>query len=292
MTAPHFDLQAHSTCSDGALPPEKVAERAADQGVKLFALTDHDTVDGVQAAWAMARERGMRFSPAAEISAVDGVYEDLHICGYEIDVSSREVIDALGDWRADRGRRIDAMVDRLRELGFAVNTEPIEARRAQGLPIGRPHLADSVLTHPDNQQRLQVEGISDKNSLFPKYLVPGAPAFVPRSRPTVKDAIDLIHAAGGVAIWAHPFWDVSDPDEVLMTLGRFAAHGLDGVEAFYPTYTEEQTALLCDVAAARGWLTTGSTDFHSPDHERFHSFRSFELYGREPNLGPIGATGS
>ena len=284
-----FDLQAHSTCSDGALPPQEVAERAAAAGVELFSLTDHDTVDGVEAARAVARARGMRFSPGAEISAVDGGYEELHICGYEIDVSSPELIAALEDWRADRGRRIDAMVDRLRELGFALDTGPIEERRAAGLPIGRPHLADSVLTHPGNRHRLESEAITGKNEFFPKYIVPGAPGFVARTRPTVSDAIDLIHTAGGVAIWAHPFWDVSDPDEVLGTIGRFAAHGLDGLEAFYPTHTEEHTAILCDAAAGRGWLTTGSTDFHSPTHERFSHFCGFELYGREPNLGPIGA---
>jgi predicted metal-dependent phosphoesterase TrpH len=289
MPRPTFDLQAHSLYSDGALPPAQVVERAVQDGIQLLALTDHDTVDGVKEAADAAREHGIRLSYGAEISAVDGNYEDLHVCGYEIDVEAPVLLEALEDWRADRGRRIEAMVDRLRELGFAIDPAPLEKRKAEGKPLGRPHLADCVLRHPDNADRLKAEGITGKNEFFPLYIVPGAPGFVGRSRPTVPDAIDLIHEAGGVAIWAHPFWDVESPEEVIETLSRFVAKGLDGVEAFYATHTEEQTHLLCDYAAAKGLLTTGSTDFHSPDHERFNHLGGFELYGREPNLGPIGA---
>jgi predicted metal-dependent phosphoesterase TrpH len=88
-------------------------------------------------------------------------------------------------------------------------------------------------------------------------------------------------------VWAHPFWDIDADPEVLDSIDRFQADGLDGVEAFYITHTREQTELLADRCAERGMLTTGSADFHGPDHPRFHAFRAFELFGREPNLGPI-----
>jgi predicted metal-dependent phosphoesterase TrpH len=231
----------------------------------------------------------MRFSAAAEISAVAGVHADLHVLGYEIDPDDDGLRAALEDFRADRQRRVEAIADRLEDLGFAVDRTVLEDRRAQGLPIGRPHIADSVLTHPDNQARLAAEGISDKNGFFPAYIVPGAKAFVQRTRPTVADAIEVIHAAGGVAIWAHPFWDIPDADEVLATVDEFADAGLDGVECFYATHTAEQARLLHDHCRDRGLLITGSTDFHAPDHERFGHFRGFELYGLEPELGPIGA---
>ncbi len=139
-------------------------------------------------------------------------------------------------------------------------------------------------------ERLRAEGIDGRNALFPRYLVPGAVAYVPRSRPTVPEAIELIHAGGGVAVWAHPFWDVDAGDEVRALIDRFAAQGLDGVEAFYATHTEPQTRLVAEHCAARGLLTTGSADFHGPDHPRFNAFRAFELHGRTPRLGPI-ATG-
>src|SRR4051794_25251131 len=286
---PSFDLQAHSVHSDGALPAAEVVERAAAAGVQLFALTDHDTVDGVPEAAARARELGVRYSPAAELSAVHGDHEDLHVLGYELDVSDHGLIATLEDFRGDRARRIEAMADRLRELGFELDDAPLVARREAGKPIGRPHLADAVLAHPANGEGLRAEGITGKDELFPPYLVPGARAYVARSRPTVAEAIEVIHAAGGVAIWAHPFWDVKAPDEALGTLDEFADAGLDGVECFYVTHSEEQTRLLHDHALRRGLLTTGSTDFHGPDHGRFSAFRGFDVHGLTVELGPIGA---
>jgi predicted metal-dependent phosphoesterase TrpH len=286
---PHFDLQAHSVHSDGSLPAAEVVERAAAAGVELFALTDHDTVDGVPEAAARARELGLRYSAAAELSAVHGGHEDLHVLGYELDVSDPDLIAILEDFRGDRARRIEAMAERLRELGFELDDTPLVARREAGKPIGRPHLADAVLAHPANADRLRAEGIEGKDELFPPYLVPGARAYVARSRPTVAEAIRVIHAAGGVAVWAHPFWDVDAPEEALATLDEFADAGLDGVECFYVTHTEEQTRLLHAHALRRGLLTTGSTDFHGPDHGRFSAFCGFDVHGLTVELGPIGS---
>ena len=285
---PSFDLQAHSRHSDGALEAAEVVDLAHAAGVELFALTDHDTVDGVPEAAARAGELGMRFSPASELSAVHGAHEDLHILGYELDVADTDLLATLHDFRGDRARRIEEMAARLRELGFELDDAPLRARREAGKPIGRPHLADAVLAHPANAQRLRDEGIQGKNELFPPYLVPGAAAYVARSRPTVPQAIEVIHAAGGVAVWAHPFWDVEAPEEALGTLAEFVDAGLDGVEVFYATHTEAQTRLLHESAVQHGLLTTGSTDFHGPEHDRFSGFLGFEVHGLTVELGPIG----
>jgi predicted metal-dependent phosphoesterase TrpH len=282
QTVPTFDLQAHSTYSDGALAPAEVVRRAAAAGVELLALTDHDTVDGVSEAIATSASVDVRLVPAAELSAVHGGHEDLHVLGYGIDHTDPRLLEALADYRGDRARRIHAMADRLRELGFALDERPLQRET-----LGRPHLADALLSHPANAERLRAEGIDGRNALFPRYLVPGAIAYVPRSRPTVAEAIELIHAAGGVAVWAHPFWDLDDPAETLDSLREFAAYGLDGVEAFYPSHSAEQARLLHGFAAENGLLATGSTDFHGPGHERFDRFRGFSLHGLEPILGPI-----
>ena len=236
-------------------------------------------------ALAAAHEHGIRLSCAAELSSVHGEHEDLHILGYELDPTDPGLQAALEDFRADRVRRIHAMADRLRELGFALDGSSFAARES----LGRPHLADAVLAHPDNAERLAREGITGKQQLFPRYLVPGAVAYVARSRPTVEEAIGVIHAASGVAVWAHPFWDIADPDQVLRTVRYFAATGLDGIECFYAGHTREQTLILHDECEARGLLTTGSADFHGPEHEHFNRFRNFDLYGRAARLGPIGA---
>ncbi|HLM51513.1 MAG TPA: PHP domain-containing protein [Solirubrobacteraceae bacterium] len=285
--APRFDLQSHSRHSDGALEAGEVVRAAGEEGIELLALSDHDTVDGVDEALAVAGEVGVALVPAAELSAVHGDHQDLHVLGYRLDHHDGELLDALADFRADRERRADRMAQRLGELGFAVDDELLDERRRSGKPIGRPHLAQAVISDVNNEVRLEREGIDEFGDFIAAYLVPGKEGFLPRTRPTVPEAIAVIHAAGGVAVWAHPFWDVSAPEEVVATIDAFRADGLDGVEAFYATHTREQTELLAGACAQRGLLSTGSADFHGPDHKHFAHFGAFELYGLEPDLGPI-----
>jgi 3',5'-nucleoside bisphosphate phosphatase len=292
VSVPAFDLQSHSLHSDGALPAAEVVARARAAGVALLALTDHDTVDGVDEALAAAGD-GIEVVPAVEVSTIDGGHEDLHVVGYRVDHHDRRFRDRLHAWRLDRAARVTRMEDALRDLGWAVDDTPLAARRAADEPVGRPHLAQAVFDEPANRARLRAEGLADEpGQVLEAYLIPGAPAFRRRTTPTVGEAIAAIHEAGGVAVWAHPFWDVDDPADVVATLRRFRdEHGLDGVEAFYPTHTAEQTRLLARTAADLGLLTTGSGDFHGPDHAHFAGFRTFDLHGETPVLGRIAATG-
>ena len=146
-----------------------------------------------------------------------------------------------------------------------------------------------MLAHPANAQRLRDEGIEGKNELFPPYLVPGAKAYVARSRPTVA-AGDRGHPRRRRrrGLGAPVLGRRRAARRRSATLDEFAAAGLDGVECFYVTHTEEQTRLLHDYAMRRGLLTTGSTDFHGPEHDRFSAFRGFEVHGLTVELGPIG----
>jgi predicted metal-dependent phosphoesterase TrpH len=283
-----FDLQAHSIHSDGTLPAAEVVERAAGAGVELLALTDHDTVAGVSDALAAGERLDVRVIPASEISAIDdGAGREVHILAYAIDHLQPQLGQRLGEFLADRERRTMRMAGALRELGWELDERELRARQAAGQPIGRPHLAAAVLRSPDNARRLRAEGIDDVGSLIGAYLAEGGPAFRLRETPTVAQAIDASHGAGGLAVWAHPFWDVSDPAEVLRGVDRFQSLGIDGVEAFYITHTREQTRLLVEHCAARGLLTTGSADFHGPENRRFSRFLAFDTYGLEPNLGPL-----
>ncbi len=285
--SPTFDLQAHSRHSDGELEPADVVRLAAAAGVRLLALSDHDTTAGVDEALRAGAELGVRVVPAAELSSVDPAGEDLHILGYGIEHHDTRLAERLATFRADRGRRADRMALALRELGFELDESGIEARRRAGAPIGRPHLAQAVVGCPANGERLAAEGLQDSSAFLVAYLIEGRPAFRGREVPTVTEAIDTIHDAGGLAVWAHPFWDVEDPDAVLATIDRFVADGLDGVEAFYVTHTEAQTTLLADRCEELGLLSTGSSDFHGPHHRLFSRFLAHELYGRTPRLGAI-----
>ena len=284
---PTFDLQSHSRWSDGSLPPAAVVAAAAAAGVKLLALTDHDAVDGVPEALASADAAGIRVVPAAELSALDVGHEDLHVCAYRVDHTAPAFRAALEEFRADRNARGGRMLSALAECGFALDRAAVDARAADGSPVGRPHLARAVWEHPDNARRLAAEGLTDPGKVLEAYLIPGTPAYRPRTTPTVAEAIGAIHDAGGLAVWAHPFWDVAGDAEVLDAVDRFAAMGLDGVECFYVTHTEAQTRLVAGHCEARGLLTTGSADFHGPDHRLFDAFRAFETYDLTPRLGPI-----
>ena len=107
-----------------------------------------------------------------------------------------------------------------------------------------------------------------------------------RTRPTVQDAIGVIKAAGGVAIWAHPFWDLDDPQEVVDTIVRFKGYGVDGIEVFYPTHDEEQTKLLHATCTEHGLLKTGSADFHGPEHGKFSRLRCLRALRARARPGP------
>ena len=285
VPAPAFDLQSHSTASDGSLPPAQVVAAARAAGVTLLALTDHDTVAGVDEALEAAQALGgITVVPAAEISALDGEHEDLHICAYGIDPTHPALLADLERWRLDRHDRAHRMAEALRAAGLALLV-PEQTPGAR--PIGRPHLAQAVFEHPANTERLADEGLTDAGQVLEAYLLPGTPGYQRRTTPTVGEAIHAIHAAGGLAVWAHPFWDLDSGPEAIETLRRFQRLGLDGVEAFYLTHTCEQTRLIAAEATRLGLLTTGSADFHGPEHPRFSAFRAFDLCGLEANLGPI-----
>lgn len=287
MSAPDFDLQSHSTASDGALAPAAVVAAAHEAGVELLALSDHDTVDGLDEAFAAAAatEGALTLVSAVEISSLDLGDKDLHILGYGIDHHDPVLLARLELWREDRWTRGERIAEAMRENGWQVT---LPERGEQ--PLGRPHIAAAIFDDPANAERVAAEGLTNSVDLLVAYLVPGAPGYRGRTAPTVGQAVEAIHEAGGKAIWAHPYWDFRDEDQHEATrdvLERFAALGGDGVEAFYTSYSEDQTRRLVELAAGLDMLTTGSADFHGPDNPNFASFRNFSLYGLEPNLGPI-----
>jgi predicted metal-dependent phosphoesterase TrpH len=283
--APRFDLQSHSTLSDGALGPAEVVAAASAAGVELLSLTDHDSLDGLPEAADAARALGVSLIDGVEISTAEDTRIDLHILGYMIDAGDAPLRQQLVEAREERVNRSNRMAQALRELGFSLD-QPAAGEHAAGT-VGRPHLAGAVVSDPRNRERLEQQGLLDASRFLEAYLIEGRPAFRGRRAPSVADTIALIHGAGGVAVWAHPFWDIGDPLEVIASLDRFVEAGLDGVEAFYVTHTGRQTAILAQECARRGLLTTGSSDFHGPAHRQFSRFLAFDTYGFTPNLGPL-----
>ena len=269
-----IDLQAHSTVSDGQLAPADVARAAAAAGVTTMSLTDHDGVAGVAAATRAATEAGVTNVPGVEMSCVHRYSEDLHMCGYWIDPERiAPACERAQQERVDRAREI---VARLSELGVEVRFEDAVAEAGAADAIGRPHIARAAGAGPD------------LGPFFEEYLVPGAKAFVSRRWPSAEQAVELIHDAGGVAVVAHPYWDVTDPEQVrdlVSSLDRDV--GLDGVEAFYPPHTAAQTRHLLELCGEFDLVPTGSSDFHGPSHKTFSRFGAYDTYGLgEPQVPP------
>jgi len=260
-----IDLQSHSTVSDGELPPAHVVRAAAEAGVTTMALTDHDGVAGVPEALETASEVGIECVPAVEMSCVHEYSEDLHICGYWVDLDRiQPACDRAQQERVDRAKEI---IRRLNEHGVEVTFEEATAKAGAADAIGRPHIAKAAGAGPD------------LGPFFEEYLVPGAKAFVSRRWPTAVQAVELIHNAGGVAVVAHPYWDVKDPDQVRDLVESLVRDvGLDGVETFYPPHTEAQTKHCLELCEEFGLVPTASSDFHGPNHKSFPRWGAYQTY--------------
>ncbi len=257
-----IELQSHSTVSDGQLAPAEVVAEAAKAGVTTLALTDHDAVAGVPAAAEAARRVGIDLVPAIEMSCVHEYAEDLHICGYWVDLE--RIGPACERAQQERRDRAGEIVENLRREGFDLTLDDAIREAGAADSIGRPHIARAA------------GATGDLGPFFEEYLVPGAKAFVPRRWPSAEQAIALIREAGGAAVIAHPYWDVSEPEKVEELIRSL---GADGVETFYPSHSKEQTAHLLELCEELELVPTGSSDYHGPTHKTFAEFGAYETYG-------------
>jgi 3',5'-nucleoside bisphosphate phosphatase len=256
-----IELQSHSTVSDGQLPPAEVVEKAAEAGVTTLALTDHDAIAGVPEALQTAQRLGIELVPAIEMSCVHEYAEDLHICGYWIDLET--MAPACQRAQQERRTRAGEIVENLRREGFDLTLDDAIREAGAADSIGRPHIAKAA------------GATGDLGPFFEEYLVPGAKAFVPRRWPSAAQAIELIHAAGGVAVIAHPYWDISEPDKIEHLIRSL---GPDGIETFYPSHSKEQTAHLLSLCSELDLIPTASSDYHGPTHKTFSRFGAYETY--------------
>lgn len=252
-----IDLHLHSTASDGSLSPSAVVWAAAAGGLTLVALTDHDTVSGYAEARA-ATPPALRLLPGIEVSSTHAG-TDLHILGYLFDPAHPALSAHAAAAGARRQERMRGMVRRLQEQGIAVEyRDVLAAAGSRADALGRPHLARALLA------RGHVRTVAEA---FDRFLADGGPAFLPTELLTPRAAIDLIHEAGGVAVWAHPPLAVFDRE-----VRRFTEWGLDGVEAIRPQTPPAEQLLLLEAARELGLLVTGGSDWHGSWHGRLGEF--------------------
>ncbi len=248
--ANRIDLHSHTTASDGALSPSELVQKAHSVGITVLAITDHDTVEGLDEARSEAEKLGIRIVPGVEFGIEVGGTE-VHMLGYLFDDKDPVLLEKLGELQNGRLNRGKKMVDKLRALGINITWSQVAEIAGDG-SIGRPHVAQAL-----------IEGgyASTIDEAFKKYISRGRPAFVERAHLTLEECIDLVHQAGGVAVLAHPTF-VKDVERVLP---RLVEAGLDGIETYYGRYTEETIASIKKLAKKHNLVTTGGSDFHGLD---------------------------
>jgi 3',5'-nucleoside bisphosphate phosphatase len=253
-----LDLHLHSHVSDGRVPPAAVVEAAIAGGLDVIALTDHDTAAGVAEAKEAAAGTTLYVIPGIEISTRHGPY-DLHILGYWMDPEHPALLEHQATARQRRTDRMHGMVEKLQRMGIAVEYEDVVVAAGPGAKVlGRPHLARALLA--GGHTRYYGEA-------FERYIRDGGPAFVLEAFPSVPEAIETIHAAGGLAVWAHPPREIFEEE-----IRGFAAAGLDGVECLRPGQLPSDSQFLEGTARSLGLLVTGGSDWHGPQHALLGDF--------------------
>jgi predicted metal-dependent phosphoesterase TrpH len=242
-----IDLHTHSLRSDGALSPADLVLRAAARGVKIQALSDHDTLAGVAEAVATGAGSGVRIIPATELNT-ESEWGDAHVLGYFVDPADTALEDRLRWLRENRGRRVELMVEKLNALGYAISLDRV-LEIAQGGALGRPHIAQALL---------EKGYVRTYDEAFDTIIAKDSPAYVSRVGLTPIEAVELVRAHGGVPSLAHP-GTVSGLEELLPKL---VAAGLAGIEAYYPVHSPTFVAHCLALARTHALVPTGGSDFH------------------------------
>ncbi len=270
MQQQNFDLHCHSNVSDGVLPPADLVARAADCGVTVLALTDHDDVAGLPAAQLAAQTLGLRLINGVEISVTWGTHT-LHVLGLDIDPESAELVAGLTMIRAGRGERAIKMAEQLAKVGIPDSLAGAYQYAGNKNSIGRMHFA-----------RYMVEqGVAkDVRSIFKRFLVKGKPGYVPHQWADLAQAVGWIRASGGRAILAHPGRYPMGDGKMQELLLLFKACGGEGIEVVTGSHTVEHYAQFARLAKKFDLLSSRGSDFHAPDE-------GYRDLGRLPQLPDI-----
>ena len=252
-----IDLHIHSTASDGSFSPSEILNLSLDAGIKAIALTDHDSIDGVREVMKIGVPWPLEFITGVEISCEPPKdfpdNSSLHILGYGFDLENDDMNSILEKLQQARADRNPLIIQKLNDIGFDISIEEAEETSGDG-QTGRPHIA---------QVMVERNFVASFGEAFDKYLGKGKKAYIDKFRTTCKDAIELIHNAGGVSVLAHPgILKDSKKFSVETLVKDLKKFGLNGIEAYYTSHTHKQTTFFIDLAKKQNLIITGGSDFH------------------------------
>jgi len=244
----NIDLHIHSTASDGRLTPAEVVARAAKLGMSAIAITDHDSVKGIESALTAARKYpDLRVIPGVEMGA-EVPSGEMHILGYFVNHKSTELQQALKTLRDSRANRVKRMIVKLDGIGIEIQWEDVSSL-ASGASLGRPHLAQALLNSGHT---------ASIDEAFERYIGHDGPAFVVREKMTPLETVELITRTGGLAVLAHPA-RTADLDA---TISELKSAGLVGMEVYYKDYDHQTINRLREIADNHQLIACGGSDYH------------------------------
>jgi 3',5'-nucleoside bisphosphate phosphatase len=243
------DLHMHTTFSDGTATPAELVARAKKNSVRCIALTDHDTLAGLEDCFLEGAKQGVEIIAGTELS-IDYREKTTHLLGYFSGPKVPTLEQRLSGIRGGRDNRNEKICQKLQALGLAVTLAEVEAIATES--VGRPHIAQILM---------QKGYVASVREAFDKYLEKGRPGYVGRDRLTPGEAIGAIREAGGVPVLAHPYL-VGPMEEIDTVLDDLVPFGLLGVECVYSEHSREQVSCFQAAAEKRGLLVTGGSDFH------------------------------
>lgn len=267
------DLHSHSTHSDGTLSPEALVARAADRGLKVLALTDHDVTSGLAAAQAAAASCGITLVNGVEIS-VTWRGHTIHVVGLGIDPDDETLQAGLAATRAGRQRRAARMAEAFDGLGIAGTAEGARELAGNG-EISRTHFARFLV---------KVGAVKNMQSAFTRYLGAGQPCFIPHEWAGLENAVNWIRGSGGSAVIAHPGRYDLDTQEMRGLIGEFRDYGGAALEVNTSSHKPHECAAFAAHAKAFGLAASAGSDFHSPE-ESYHDLGS--LPPLPPGVTPV-----
>ena len=253
------DLHVHTDASDGTDTPAQAVERARRLGLRAIAVTDHDTVSGVPDAVKAGMEFGVDVVPGVELSVNCGGFE-IHVLGYYLDITSDILRQVFTQVESERMERNEKIADLLEKAGYPISADELKSRRA-GRVIARPHIAEMLY------ERGCVGSVKEA---FDKLIGDGKPFCRPITHMDIKKAAELIKAAGGAAVLAHPIKYKKRGADIAHIVDIARDAGFAGIEVDYPKHTEEDKAYLRSIAERYGFIATGGSDYHGiyrPDVE-------------------------
>ena len=252
-----IDLHIHSTASDGSLTPADIIDHAQKLNLAAIAITDHDSVNGSKEALQIGIPPSLHFLTGVEISAAHPPFfpgsGSFHILGYAIHLDNRDLNQALSKLQDARKNRNPEILKRLNKLGFRISLEEVNQEVGEG-QLGRPHIAYAMV---------KKGFVASINEAFDKYLGTARPAYVDKDRIDCEQAINIIRAAGGVPVLAHPaLLNIENDQKLDALLQNLIKIGLAGIEVYYPGHSPQQIRQYTELAGKYGLLITGGTDFH------------------------------